>query len=192
MTLEELRPIMISLGQTKSNFPNTELNSVIDLTLAKIADYANMVYEKCTKYAIDKSDEFIAYENEAQKIVKTIAEIGPDGKMLVNNNEYVVDMKKHTKEEVDNVNLKLNELYIKNKSLVDKHMMPTRLMYKYASSFQITDSDYNYIFSQNVSNHVYQIPDDIINDYKLEMENDDLKTDEKKEDSHQGNLRVVK
>lgn len=192
MTLEELRPIMISLGQTKSNFPNTELNSVIDLTLAKIADYANMVYEKCTKYTIDKSDEFIAYENEAQKIVKTIAEIGPDGKMLVNNNEYVVDMKKHTKEEVDNVNLKLNELYIKNKSLVDKYMMPTRLMYKYASSFQITDSDYNYIFSQNVSNHVYQIPDDIINDYKLEMENDDLKNDEKKEDSNHGNLKVVK
>lgn len=194
MTLEELRPIMISLGQVKSNFPNTELSSVIDLTLAKIADYANLVYDKCTKYAIDKSDEFIEYENKSIKIIKTIAHIDDKGEMLVNNGEYVIDMKSHTQEEIDKVNEQLRILYLENKLLVDKYMMPTRLMYKYASSFNITDSDYNYIFSQDVSNHVYDVSDDDILGYKLDIDNED--ENNKKESSENNEedfkLQVVK
>ena len=164
MTLEGLRPTMLALNEVRKDFTDTELYSVIDLTLAKISDYANLVHTMCQKYEQVKTEAFIAYEEKTKEIISTIVSKDENGEMLVRGGEYVVDTKLVSESQVNEVNEKLNKLYHENKSIVDSYMIPTRVMYKYANEVEMEDEDVKYIFSQNVSTYIYKVSKEKIND----------------------------
>lgn len=173
MTLEGLRPTMLALNEVRKDFTDTELYSVIDLTLAKISDYANLVHTMCQKYEQVKTKAFIAYEEKVKEIVSPIVSKDEKGELLVRGGEYVVDTKLVSEAQINEVNEKLNKLYQENKSIVDAYMMPTRVMYKYANEVEIEDDDVKYIFSQNVSTYIYKVSKEKINDVYMSIVSED-------------------
>lgn len=173
MTLEGLRPTMLALNEVRKDFPDTELYSVIDLTLAKISDYANLIHTMCQNYEQVKTEAFIAYEEKVKEIVSSIVSKDENGELLVRGGEYVVDTKLVSEAQVNEVNEKLNKLYQENKSIVDAYMMPTRVMYKYANEVEMEDEDVKYIFSQNVSTYIYKVSKEKIHDVYMSILADD-------------------
>lgn len=173
MTLEGLRPTMLALNEVRKDFTDTELYSVIDLTLAKISDYANLVHTMCQKYEQVKTKAFIAYEEKVKEIVSPIVSKDEKGELLVRGGEYVVDTKLVSEAQINEVNEKLNKLYQENKSIVDAYMMPTRVMYKYANEVEMEDEDVKYIFSQNVSTYIYKVSKEKINDVYMSIVSED-------------------
>lgn len=170
MNLGNLRTTMLSLNEIKKDFLNTELESVIGLSLAKMSDYATLVHSKCDAYAIDKTEEFIAYENQVKEILSTIVDADENGNLIVEHGSYRVDTSKVNQEDIANVNRLLDELYVNNRKLVDSHMMNTKVMYKFANEFEILQEDLNYIFSQDVSSYEYSIPREVLDKYRDEIE----------------------
>lgn len=175
MNLENLRTTMLSLNEIKKDFLNTELESVIGLSLAKMSDYATIVHSKCDAYTIDKTEEFIAYQNQEKEILSTVVDFDENGDLIIENGSYRIDTSKVKQEDIDNVNRFLGELYANNRKLVDKNMMNTRVMYKFTNEFEILQEDLNYIFSQDVSSYEYTIPKEVLDKYKDEIEAEDNK-----------------